>query len=134
MIAYDKNQVANRGEALSEIWWQGRQWAVTDYGLECRDGTYAIEKGRLLEFGATFSWIQQVGKKTWCDVDDLATAYLVAVAMHGHCLTKAMRANVMEGHDSAVLSKKRRLKETVLAGRLSSVLGALAADFEREIL
>ena len=29
-------------EPLSGIWWQGRQWAVTEYGLECRDGAYPI--------------------------------------------------------------------------------------------
>jgi hypothetical protein len=108
MIAYDKNQVTNRGEALSEIWWQGRQWAVTDYGLECRDGTYAIERERLLEEATTYGGIRQVGMKIWCDVDDFSTAYLVAVAMHGHRLTKGTRANAMEGHDSAVLSHKRR--------------------------
>ena len=38
--------VANRGEPLSEIWWQGRQWTVTSYGLEARDGRYHIEGHR----------------------------------------------------------------------------------------
>ena len=35
--ASGQNAVRNRAEALSETWWQGRQWAVTAYGLECRD-------------------------------------------------------------------------------------------------
>jgi hypothetical protein len=44
------NHVHCRGEGLSQpIYWQGRQWAVTPFGIECRDGTYAIEKERIWE-------------------------------------------------------------------------------------
>jgi hypothetical protein len=39
------NPVRCRGEELSSpIYWQGRQWAVTAFGIECRDGTYVIHK------------------------------------------------------------------------------------------
>jgi hypothetical protein len=48
-IAYVKTEVVNRCEPLSEVWWQGRQWAVTAYGLEQRDGTYTIKADRLVE-------------------------------------------------------------------------------------
>ena len=33
-IAINTEPVANRAEPLHEIWWQGRQWAVTAYVLE----------------------------------------------------------------------------------------------------
>jgi hypothetical protein len=46
-VVYATNEVANRCEPLSEVWWQGRQWAVTSYGLECRDGTYFIDAPRI---------------------------------------------------------------------------------------
>src|SRR5690606_24136724 len=36
------------GEHLHEpIHWTGRQWAVTDFGVEARNGTYSISKRRL---------------------------------------------------------------------------------------
>jgi hypothetical protein len=103
MIAYDKNEVANRCEALSEIWWQGRQWSVTAAGLECRDGTYFIDKKRLLEDHGC-GWVAHVGRKTWVDVDDFATFYLAAVAMHGFRLTRAKRAAVLKAHAKAIVS------------------------------
>ena len=43
------NRVKNRGERLSRVIWKGRQWAATKYGVECRDGGYAIERKRLWE-------------------------------------------------------------------------------------
>jgi hypothetical protein len=39
VVEMDTTSVACRGEALREIWWRGRQWAVTSYGIECLDGT-----------------------------------------------------------------------------------------------
>jgi hypothetical protein len=43
------NPVKRRFEPLSRIIWQGRQWAATKYGVECRDGGYTIERKRLWE-------------------------------------------------------------------------------------
>ena len=34
-------------EPLNAIWWQGAQWAVTEYGIECRNGLYALARGDL---------------------------------------------------------------------------------------
>jgi len=48
-VEMSSEPVRVRGEELSEIWWRGRQWAVTAYGIECLDGTYVIERNRLLE-------------------------------------------------------------------------------------
>ncbi len=31
------NEVRRRGEELDHIFWQGQQWAVTEYGIEARD-------------------------------------------------------------------------------------------------
>jgi hypothetical protein len=38
-IIINDTPVRVRGDALTQIWWQGKQWAVTQYGIECRDGT-----------------------------------------------------------------------------------------------
>jgi hypothetical protein len=35
------------GDPLGRVLWQGRQWSVTEYGIECRDGSYHIDKKRL---------------------------------------------------------------------------------------
>jgi len=90
MIVAHENPVSLRGERLNEIWWQGRQWAVTSHGIEARDGTYEIAKDRLREEHARehpYSWIAHLSGKSWIDLDDFATAYFVAVAMHGQRLT-----------------------------------------------
>jgi hypothetical protein len=89
-IEHDATLVKNRGEKLNEIWWQGRQWAVTSHGIECRDGTYVIAKARLREEHTNqhpYSWIAHLSEKSWIDLDDFATAYFVACAMHGHKLS-----------------------------------------------
>ncbi len=98
-IIYADNPVAEHGETLHTILWQGREWAVTSYGIECRDGNYAIEASRLCEDhdgGAVeadgtpvpYTWIGQIGEKGW-DLADFATAFLVACAMHGVRLSSA---------------------------------------------
>lgn len=84
-IKHDTTHVERRGEVLDEVWWQGRQWAVTSYGIERRDGTYAIEADRLAQGhipGVPF-WPAQLAGKTHTDLPDFLTAYLVAVALHG---------------------------------------------------
>jgi hypothetical protein len=90
-IIQENSDVHVRGEPLAEIWWQGQQWAVTAYGVEARDGTYAIAKDRLkehLEDPRPYSWIAHLGGKRWVDIDDFASAYFVAIAMHGQRLTQ----------------------------------------------
>lgn len=77
-ILYDKTPVHVRGERLDTVWWQGRQWAVTEYGIECRDGSYQIEADRLSEP----DWGPHMKEKEWVDFDDFATAYFVACALH----------------------------------------------------
>jgi hypothetical protein len=44
------DHVKCRGEPLATpIYWQGRQWAVTSAGIECRDGLYYIGSHRCWE-------------------------------------------------------------------------------------
>lgn len=91
-ILHDAGEVKSRAEPLHDIWWQGRQWAVTSYGIEARDGRYVIEKARLTEGlkpPNPYSWVRHVGQKTWVDLTDFSTAFFVAVAMHGRRLDAA---------------------------------------------
>lgn len=88
---------AERG--LDEIWWRGKQWAVTAYGIECLNGDYEIEADRLAEGfpedeggdssdGILFddTWAVHMAEKNWVDIDEFATAWLVALALHGTSL------------------------------------------------
>jgi len=77
-----RNQVHVRGEELSPIQWQGKQWAVTDYGLERRDGTYVIERHRLWQFEPRGSWVEHMARKVWVDLPDFAEALRVARMVH----------------------------------------------------
>jgi len=82
-IEMDTTPVKVRGEKLDQVIWRGRQWAVTEFGVECLDGTYAFAADRLAENINAHSWLAQVGGKTWVDTEDFATAWLVALAVHG---------------------------------------------------
>jgi len=37
-IVVDRTPVRVCGDPLTQIWWQGKQWAVTKFGIECRAG------------------------------------------------------------------------------------------------
>jgi len=77
------NVVKVRGEKLAPIEWQGVQWAVTAYGLEARDGTYAIEKRHLLERrGTKYEWPEHMGEKGWVDMADFRRAFAIALHIH----------------------------------------------------
>ena len=78
-----RNQVHVRGEELAQpIHWQGKQWAVTGYGVERRDGTYVIERHRLWQFEPKGSWVEHMAKKSWVDLPDFAEALRVARKVH----------------------------------------------------
>lgn len=85
-IAIADNEVKLTGEALAAIWWRGRQWAVTEYGIECLDGTYTIEKARLLDGFPEWDAMvpTHMAEKEWVDIDELTTAWLVGLLMHGY--------------------------------------------------
>lgn len=85
MIALDKTPVAIRDQEIGEVWWRGKQWAVTDFGIEALDGTYPIEKNRLLEdFDIDRPWPVHLSVKTWVDSDEFATAFMVGLILHGY--------------------------------------------------
>lgn len=91
-------RVVVRGEALNNEWWVGSQWSVTAYGLECRNGQYAIAAAKLTEL----DWPRHVTEKNWVDMDDFCTAWLCALALHGKS-TKGARDAIKR----AVLSVER---------------------------
>ncbi|SDD93922.1 hypothetical protein [Belnapia rosea] len=82
-VEIDRTPVRVLGKRLHEVWWRGRQWAVTAYGLECLDGTYPIKGKRLAEDVDRYGWPQHMSGKGWCDPEDFATAWLAALALHG---------------------------------------------------
>lgn len=71
-------RVKRRGDRLSKMFWKGEQWAATKYGVECRDGCYAIDRKRLWEDDTVHSWIMHMSEKCWVDLEDFAEALRVA--------------------------------------------------------
>lgn len=72
--------VVTPGRISEPVYWLGLQWAVTPYGLETRDGTYGVERDRIHETHPGWSWESHLGKKGWCEADDLAAALAFARA------------------------------------------------------
>lgn len=69
------------GEALHEpIYWQGRQWAVTSFGIEARDGKYPIAGSRVWEDNGGHGWIEHMEEKEWVDLSDFTEALRLARA------------------------------------------------------
>jgi len=63
------------GEQLSPVLWQGEQWAVTDYGIENRDGTYHVDaKWFFKNDQGKHNWFMHMRDKSWCDMDDFEDA------------------------------------------------------------
>jgi hypothetical protein len=52
MIWMNTDPIETMGSGQREKFWVGRQWAVTAYGLELRDGTFSIEASQLLDDAA----------------------------------------------------------------------------------
>lgn len=84
-IIYSQTEVRNVADELAPILWQGRQWAVTEAGIHQRDGTYLIKKGQLGETrpDVTINLLAHMGEKEWLDREDFATAFFVALTLHG---------------------------------------------------
>lgn len=81
-IETDDQPVRVRGDALDEIWWRGKQWAVTAYGIERLDGTYVVEASRLAE-NPDYPWPMHMAAKEWVDIDEFTTAWMIALLLHG---------------------------------------------------
>jgi hypothetical protein len=63
-----------------DIYWLGRQWAVTGYGMQAidpkRNGEFDIEVSRLWEDGA----LEHVRKLKWIEIEDFDKALFIARA------------------------------------------------------
>jgi hypothetical protein len=100
---------------LHPCWWIGRQWAVTAYGLEARDGTYALAADRLLEDLPDYSKILHMAGKEWVDLEDFVTAFLVALTLH----EKLVPAEVIRDHyrQALVIREEARRLSSRTAGQ-----------------
>lgn len=81
VVPESENEVVVRGEALARVLWQGEQWAVTEYGIEARDGTYQIAAKRLGEMSGNHTLMHHMAEKPWVDVRDFALAFAIACAV-----------------------------------------------------
>ena len=68
----------HEGGLSKPVYWRGRQWAVTSYGVECRERDYWIEKKRLWEDEESFGWVRHMAEKNWVDIADFAEALRIA--------------------------------------------------------
>ncbi|MDB5433513.1 MAG: hypothetical protein JWP35_4629 [Caulobacter sp.] len=94
----------------SEIIWRGRQWAVTDHGLETLGEPYHyhLEKGQLVQRwdDGSLGLPQHLMEKTWLDVDDFLTAYLVALAVHAEDIGPVPKTDIEEALEFAIAVRR----------------------------
>lgn len=79
-IPWCMEDVQLRGEKLHPVLWQGRQWAVTTYGIEARDGTYYLQPSQLRSEPSGYTATAHMTEKSWVDIADFHIAH--AVALH----------------------------------------------------
>ncbi len=68
------DRVRRHGRQAQPTYWHGRQWAVTEKGIERRDGTYSITADQC----EGEELVQQMAAKDWVDLLDFAEALRVA--------------------------------------------------------
>lgn len=85
-----EGDVADAAE-LRKVFWQGRQWCVTDFGIETKErDRYYIEAERLGDLTEgpdsdtrpTAERMLHTGTKTWVDIEDFAAAFAVSLQIH----------------------------------------------------
>lgn len=84
-----RRDVLLRGQRLHPTLWRGETWSVSSFGIERRDGLYAIEADRLRAGLPQRSWVLDIGEKGDFALEDFATAFFAACAMHGVRLSKS---------------------------------------------
>lgn len=68
-------------ELTEPVHWQGRQWAVTGYGIEALNGMYHVPFSDIGEAGdKRLSWFDDLCRRYGTDREDLAAALKVARA------------------------------------------------------
>ncbi|MGA0615621.1 hypothetical protein [Paracoccus sp. KR1-242] len=100
-IIHADNEVLLRSDPLDAIWWQGRTWAVTAYGIERRDGLYTIPSADLLKDHPRYDWIKHISGKApeKYDHEEFRTAFLIACALHRVTVPDEIREPIIKGHD-----------------------------------
>lgn len=69
------NDVRVRGDKLGTELWRGKQWSVTEHGVEARDGTYFICRSRMFEgVKQDHPWESHMRDKKWVDIADFGAA------------------------------------------------------------
>lgn len=70
------------------VFYVGKQWAVTAYGIEqisdpaVLNPYYNIEADRLRQSMGNGGWVDHMSEKTWVDADEFAAVYSIALAVH----------------------------------------------------
>jgi|SRR6516164_3152269 len=62
----------------SPVFWHGRQWAVTSYGVECLERPYWIPHRQLWDGEEQHGWVRHLANKRWVDLPDFVEALRVA--------------------------------------------------------
>lgn len=72
-----------RHQSTARVHWQGRQWAVTDYGIEALDGMYHVPYSEIRDADAEpMTWLDDLCRRYGTYRDDLAAALKVACDRH----------------------------------------------------
>ena len=89
----DLPDVPCRGDSLKPpVLWLGVEWAVTGYGIQARNGQYAIEKDRLWQDEPHWGWVKHMKEKGWVDMDDFCEALEWAREHFKNLKPKGLRA------------------------------------------
>jgi hypothetical protein len=112
-----------------DIYWVGRQWTVTGFGLQAVDqkqkGKFDIESSRLWEDGA----LQSLRAERWLNLDDFETALAVARKR----FPEAPRKTVSPPEKAAPLEKMAPGLETNPSESPSQPPTAVAQGFDMRI-
>ena len=131
-------------EELGEILWSGRQWAVTDFGLETldRDIAYSVPADQLgrKTYGKTGApeddtdepeTLAHLSSKSWVDVEDLIVAFAKALEVHAGKSQRITPTGLEKG--VALARSKAALREIIRATRqLDGLIGDNFGDYVDE--
>ncbi len=108
--------------APRKVFWAGRQWCVTDYGLETiRENLYYVEAGllrRLTDYDEAeerpvAETLRHISRKTWVDIEDLFAGFSVAVAIHNITMPPGAVSN-------AIIDARDARERDMICSRLGS--------------
>jgi hypothetical protein len=80
-------------ELTEPVHWQGRQWAVTGYGIEALDGMYHVPFADIPDTEAGRpEWLDTLCRRYGTDGDDLAAALRVARTVRAEAKSSASKS------------------------------------------